>query len=254
MSAAIRHASLSLAGTRRPAWLLAACVLALLGGCATTPPPTISKLAEIPRFEGAVPRVALMPLDVELAELTAAGLQEPRADWTQSAIGHMGSLIQRELTAISVEGKLYAAPEQESPTIVQLQKLHQAVGETIFLQQLGILQLPSHKGRPPDWSLGANVAQIRQATGCDYALYVFVRDSYATGGRVGMAVALAVLGVAVPMGQQAGFASLVDLKTGDIVWFNRLLSGTGDLRTGEAAASTVKNLLHGFPGMTPTRH
>jgi hypothetical protein len=40
-----------------------------------------------------------------------------------------------------------------------------------------------------------------------------------------------------------GFASLVDLKTGDIVWFNRLVRAQGDLRTPAAAAETVKALV-----------
>jgi hypothetical protein len=53
----------------------------------------------------------------------------------------------------------------------------------------------------------------------------------------------ALLGVGVPGGSQVGFASVVDLKTGDIVWFNRLIRPQGDLRTPEAAAETVKALV-----------
>ena len=48
-------------------------------------------------------------------------------------------------------------------------------------------------------------------------------------------------------GEQHGFASLVDLRSGDIVWFNRLLSVVGDLRTEEPAAKTVSQLLEGLP-------
>ena len=47
----------------------------------------------------------------------------------------------------------------------------------------------------------------------------------------------------MPGGTQVGFASVVDLKTGDIVWFNRLLRPQGDLRTPEAAAETVRALV-----------
>jgi hypothetical protein len=47
----------------------------------------------------------------------------------------------------------------------------------------------------------------------------------------------------VPGGSQVGFASVVDLKTGDIVWFNRLIRPQGDLRTPAAAAETVKALV-----------
>ena len=48
-------------------------------------------------------------------------------------------------------------------------------------------------------------------------------------------------------GFQIGFASLVDLKTGEIVWFNRLIRGAGDLREAEKAEGTMKLLLKDFP-------
>jgi hypothetical protein len=53
----------------------------------------------------------------------------------------------------------------------------------------------------------------------------------------------ALLGAGIPGGSQVGFASVVDLKTGDIVWFNRLVRTTGDLRTAEAATETVDALV-----------
>jgi hypothetical protein len=44
-------------------------------------------------------------------------------------------------------------------------------------------------------------------------------------------------------GQQVAFASLVDLKTGQVVWFNTLASSVGDIRTQEGADKMVKTLL-----------
>ena len=52
-----------------------------------------------------------------------------------------------------------------------------------------------------------------------------------------------LLGAYVPGGSQVGFASVVDLSTGDIVWFNRLVRNTGDLRTPDNAAETVRTLV-----------
>ena len=57
----------------------------------------------------------------------------------------------------------------------------------------------------------------------------------------------ALFGVAVSGGQQVGFASLVDLRTGNIVWFNRIMNGTGDLRTADPAQKTVEDLLRELP-------
>jgi hypothetical protein len=46
---------------------------------------------------------------------------------------------------------------------------------------------------------------------------------------------------------QQGFASLVDLETGDVVWFNHLFSTVGDLREPEPARDAIDTLLEGSP-------
>jgi hypothetical protein len=75
-----------------------------------------------------------------------------------------------------------------------------------------------------------------------------VRDSYASGERVVAMIALAAFGVGVQGGTQVGYASLVDLNTGQVLWFNRLIRGWGDLREAEKAAESLNALLQGFPG------
>jgi len=57
----------------------------------------------------------------------------------------------------------------------------------------------------------------------------------------------AVLGAGVQGGTQVGFASLVDLKSGEVVWFNRLARGSGDMRHEKGAKDTVGALLANFP-------
>ena len=48
---------------------------------------------------------------------------------------------------------------------------------------------------------------------------------------------------------QYGFASLVDLRSGDIVWFNQLHSQTGEIREAGPAKDTVAELLTGCPAL-----
>ena len=62
-------------------------------------------------------------------------------------------------------------------------------------------------------------------------------------------LALALLGAISLGGEQVGYASLVDLNTGRIVWFNQLNRMSGDLREPGPAVETVDALLKGFPGM-----
>ena len=110
-----------------------------------------------------------------------------------------------------------------------------------------IRSLPSRGGKV-DWSLGPEARRLKKAGGADYALFVYIRDTYSSLGR--RAMQLVMLGLfASPSlgGQQLGFASLVDLDTGDIVWFNRILRDFGDLRDAAAADATARELLAGLP-------
>ena len=60
---------------------------------------------------------------------------------------------------------------------------------------------------------------------------------------------LAILGVGITGGIQIGYASLVDLQTGQVIWFNQLARGTGDLREADSARETVDALFTGFPAV-----
>ena len=110
-----------------------------------------------------------------------------------------------------------------------------------------MLQLPTKDGKL-DWSLGESVRAIKEKTGADYALFSWIRDSYASGERIAATIFLALFGIGMaPGGLQQGYASLVDLNTGQVMWFNRLFRQTGDLREADKAADTLNALLENFP-------
>jgi hypothetical protein len=223
--------------------LLAAGALAL-SACA---PMAVQRQAQqLERKAGEEPKVVVMPLDVELSELTAGGVQEPHAEWTEAALKNMHAALEDQAQQYKVRLFDYqgqrGTPEDQA-TCLDLVKLHRAVGNTVLLNHYNpMFQLPS-KGAKFDWSLGPEAAAIARTQRADYALFIYVRDSYASSGRVAVMVVAAMFGAVAPGGTQVGFASLVDLKSGDIVWFNRLARAEGDLRTPKAAAETVKVLI-----------
>ena len=219
-----------------------------LTGCAQ---PTALKHTEKvpPSFSGK--RVLLMPADIELSELTAGGLLEPKADWTDLAQKHVGSALQKEMDKRKTALAQYQPPGQnpsKENVYNQIIKLHEAVGITILTHKYSgqLLALPT-KIDKFDWSLGEGANILREDFNADYGLFIFWRDSYASAGRKAMMVGAALLGVGLHGGRQVGFASLVDLRNGDIVWFNFKVSGTGDLREEEAALNSVQNLMTDFP-------
>ncbi len=204
---------------------------------------------EIPERTGAL-RVLLMPPDVEVSEITAAGLTEPKADWTASAKTNVETALNAILAERDARLIRYRSASGDS-TIddahLQALKLHGAVGNTILLHKyIPNLALPTKKDKF-DWSLGKGVTVLRDSFGADYALFVYFRDSFVSSGRVAVIVIGALFGVGIPGGQQVGFASLVDLQSGDVVWFNRLLSAGGDLRKPDLAHSASEDLLSKLP-------
>ncbi len=230
---------------RAPIRLLVVALVGLLAGCVAA---THRQAAELQRTQG-TSRMVLMPIDVELSHLTAGGLLEPDAGWTEQAQRNMHTALMEEARSRKVELVDYdpnrGTPEDREKSL-DLVKLHRAVGSAILVHEyITELALPSKKGKF-DWSLGSETAAIARSQNADYAMFLFVRDSYTTGGRAALIalVAVATFGRGILQGgSQVGFASVVDLKTGDIVWFNRLARLSGDLRTPEVAGETVNALV-----------
>lgn len=219
-------------------------LLAILWTCA---PALVaqSHLAEGVRALPAHAAIVVMPPDVELFSLTAGGVPEPKADWTAAAVQNLQEVL-RQRSAGSGASFVTLAPGG-GDRLAEVTRLHQAVARAIRQHHFGNWKLPSKGGRL-DWSIGEGAAVIKDLTPADYALFIYYRDSYATAGRKATAVVYAALGVGIHLGAQIGYASLVDLKTGRVLWFNELAKGTGDLRELEPARKSLADLLNEFPG------
>jgi hypothetical protein len=187
-----------------------------------------------------------MPIDVELFSLSMGGIAEPRADWTATALGQMKATMTKRVNGSGLDATLMddAAADEFAEQI----GLHAAIAQSIALHHSigGIWALPT-KGGLLDWSFDDAMQPLQRKTGARYGLFVYVRDSYASNERKAAMVAMALLGVAMMGGSQVGYASLVDLETGRVLWFNRLARTTGDLREPGAAAESIDALLAGFP-------
>ena len=192
-------------------------------------------------------KVVVMPTDIELFSVSAGGVPEPKADWTDAANRYFKSALTKKKTTLGVQS--IDLSEKDADDLAEINTLHAAIARSIQAHHFGpgMLQLPTKEGKL-DWSLGEPVRAIRERTGADYALFSWIRDSYASAERIAATIALAFIGIGVaPGGMQQGYASLVDLETGRVVWFNRLLRGYGDLREPEKAAETLDVLLTNFP-------
>lgn len=222
------------------AQLAAICLAVALGGCTFTQEQKGVNASF--DFTTKVKRVIIVDPDVSLGELTAGGLFEARADWTTAAKGFIIADVASTLAAKNIE--TVRADKAASDHENQVIKLHDLVGQEASLHTL--IRLPT-KGDKFDWTLGPGTNELRDQYGADYAIFIYVRDSYTSAGRAAMMIGAAMLGIGIQGGSQAAFVSLVDLRTGNIVWFNRLGSTNGDLRTDAPAKDVVNNLLEGIP-------
>lgn len=191
-------------------------------------------------------RVVIMPPDIELFSISGGGILEPKADWTEAAMKHFKAAIVARKGTLGVDTS--ELRDADADELHEVNHLHAAVARAIALHHFGptMFRLPT-KADKLDWSLGEPVRGIKEKTGADYALFTWVRDSYASSERVATMVALAIFGIGVPGGAQTGYASLVELDTGRVVWFNRLLRASGDMREADKAAETLRALLDQFP-------
>lgn len=189
-------------------------------------------------------KVVLLPIDVQLFSLSMGGVEEPKADWTDAARQHMAAAL--ALDTVGLKPQLLS--ENDADEFSELVSLHAAVASSISLHHsvAGSWALPSKAGLL-DWDFADAMKPLHDKFNAQYALFLWVRDSYASAERKAAMVAMAFLGVSMTGGVQIGYASLVDLRSGKVVWFNRLARSAGDLRDAPAAQATVKELLSGFP-------
>ena len=226
-----------------------------LGGCVST-----RQVADV-QFEppqGNYSLIVMRP-DVQVGSITAGGLVEPRAEWTEQARTNLLRALSEQQAArggrtIIAETR-GSVPGVDPEAVAELERLHNAVGNSIAIHKYYPgNELPT-KRRGIDWTLGEDAVKLGRATGMDYALFLYAQDSFASTGRVAMQVlgiAGCFIGFCAPQGGggQVAYASLVDLKSGDVVWFNVLQTSSqlpglrfGDIRTPEGSAQMVERLL-----------
>lgn len=238
-------------------------LLALLAGCATQPP----LIEPDPAWEPVrSATVLVIPPDSRIARVTLGGMEEERADWSREARAELQDALATRLNWQGVSTVSYPSHGDVipwRPEDAPLVAMHEVVGVSILASE----RLPTQRARRPhlDYSLGGAVKRLREDFGADYALFVQCRASYPSEGRVAIGVMAVLAGRSVHMGSVFGFASLVDLADGKVIWFSAPLNGSGarrgfgfglpppqliataDVREPDGAAAVADLLLAGVP-------
>jgi hypothetical protein len=229
----------------------AVAALACASPLAAQQPVTTEKFALRDGFvfpaDGAV-RILVFRPDIKVGEQTTGGLFQPNAEWNDAARKALTQALRDAKSARKLDAVFHEEnAASDSKALADYRALFRAiVGSAIRHKLFQQDPLPSKAARF-DWSLGNGVAAIAPQSGADYGLFLFSHDGYESPGRKAAQLVASLMGAKDDPGSHFGYAGLVDLRTGDLVWLNVDLKTTGDVRTAEGATARIDQLLAGFP-------
>ncbi len=208
---------------------------------------------ELPANSGK--KILLFRPAVSVGAQSTGGMFEPNADWTDKARANIGDALAKRQAKL---GNVVVSPPeafgQDAQLVAEYTNLFGAVAEAVVSYQFFVgNRLPTkkrdNKAGVFNWSLGEGVRDLPGAKDADYALFIYNKDAYGSTGRKLLQIAAALgPGIAVKSGEHIGYAGLVDLKTGNVLWLNADAAMGGDVRELDGAEKRVGQLLEEFPG------
>lgn len=239
--------------------LILACLL--ISACATAPryrahPQINSKIEN-------VKTITVIPLKVDVYQITAGGVKEKMDEWCMQAQRNVLTAIEDDLKLRPLLN-IKSFPEtlmseDRKINLEQTGALFEAVNSSIIIHTYGqpVHRFPE-KIQNFDYTLGPEVRQLSNQT--DALLLVRGVDNIATAGRKAVQAGGVILGALVGvninpnLGVTAVNLALVDANTGEVLWFNYHASaGDHDLRNPIDTTAMVMDILKDFPIQKPVQ-
>ncbi len=200
-------------------------------------------------------KVVVLPVNVEVVEVTAGDVEEEVPDWSNEASRNvfkaMSAAIGKQRINENATPKFSVASAANVDEHLALYKL---VVDTASQTDW------KHKIKRFDYSLGPGLREIANKTGADVAFMVYGRDYTSTAGRKARAVAAnipivsAFTGAAPNLGHSYIHVGAVDLRTGDLLWMNsNYREGSTNLRDPDDAAKMIDTIFKMYPGIQQYR-
>ena len=196
-------------------------------------------------------RIVLMRPSIAVGARSTGGLPEPNADWTDQARENIGRALAETQGHLGNDVVNYVEPVgEDARRVAEYRSLFSSLALSVITYQFFPgNRLPTKKRKGSFvWNIGPEVASLPGLEGADYALFITTDDQYGSTGRKVLQVFAAMGGVGITSGVHKGYAGLIDLHTGDLVWLNADLQMGGDVRTPDGAKKRVAQLFEGFPG------
>lgn len=205
--------------------------------------------------------VVLVDPDTEVYFQKVGG-RDLRADWTDTARENLRQAVAAHLEASGETVVDFETLQIGADDLEQLQAMNLQVTSAIGSHRLELGNVPflgalPHKdGRLKDlaYSLGDTVDPIRAARpDADYAVFTTHRSTIESAGSFLTKVAIGTVTGFVPAASsfRGTLVNLVDLDTGEVVWVNGQVQGTGgDVREAQKATNVIADIMDESP-LTP---
>lgn len=201
-------------------------------------------------------KVVILPVNVEVIEVTAGGVKEEVPEWSVTA----GDNVIKSLSAA-----IKKAPGLKEVKARNFKgKTAKMVSEHLALYKLVVNTATDvgwkHKIRRFDYGIGSGLEKLRKMTGADAAILVYGRDHVSTAGRKTKAVLSYIpiinifTGNTPELGDSFVHVGIVDLKTGDLLWMNsEYRDDSSDLRNAGDTTEIVDTVFEWYPGIEKYR-
>lgn len=233
--------------------------VALLAGCAAGPSTRLHYTIKQEPGSRPLQQVVLLPVDVDVYEMSAGGIKEEVPDWSDVAEENVRNAL---LVSKDPEGKCCVTREVNSTSLTEEERgileehlaLFNTVAANAMWADLPVNSAWHFKAQHFDYTLGNGLAFLKTNYGIDAGLIILGEDVVSTAGRKTTAVVGAMVGFIVPLGHSTLVGGLVDFETGDLLWLNHTVSGgNADLRERGSALGLARELMAGYPALDATR-
>jgi hypothetical protein len=237
-------------------FLLLACVIAI-AGCATSHTTAVHQTLSGEHARALPHRLLLLPAEVRVHEVSAGGVVEKVDAWSESASKTATAHI-REIGAARGYELTESPPlsPQDREVLQQHVALYSLVAGSAFFAQHSQAAAWRERGKTFDYSLGPGLKDLAEHTGLDAAVITVGTDYISSSGRRAAMLASVLVGIATgvvivpPAGVAFMSVGLVDLRTGDLLWFDTQQSQNIDLREEKDVKRAIDVIFETQPGQT----
>lgn len=197
-------------------------------------------------------KVLVAQPDVRMYEISLGLTTERVVEWEKQAAQEIAATTERigREEGLFIVVPLPALDDAQGRNLEQ----HRALFATM---QRNLVQLKhngegawSHKRESFDYTIGPGLSSLREATGADAVLFCLAKDSITSSSRklYDAFKTVTSLGLSSPVRVPSFLTvGLVDLKTGNVLWYDDDSSKTTALNTLQGIEFAMRSVLSGFP-------